>query len=193
MDSPAPAVRTPPTDADLVQRCLQGDGTAFHALTVRYYRPVCGFLLKRLDRPDLVEDLVQETFLEAFRALKAGRRPEHFSSWLFGVAANRCGKWFRRKRPALFPANEPPDIAGEAFFSPLEELEEQQQRLAALEDSLAGLSEEIRTLLHMKHRQGKTCEQIAAELGQPVGTIKSQLSRTYKQLRARLSPPGEAM
>ncbi len=41
----------------------------------------------------------------------------------------------------------------------------------------------------MKHRQGKTCEQIAAELCQPVGTIKSQLSRTYKALRQRLARP----
>ena len=42
----------------------------------------------------------------------------------------------------------------------------------------------------MKHRQGKTCEQIAAELGQPVGTVKSQLSRAYKALRERLTRPG---
>jgi len=45
----------------------------------------------------------------------------------------------------------------------------------------------------MKHRQGKTCEQIAAELRQPVGTVKSQLSRAYKALRERLAPPGGEM
>jgi DNA-directed RNA polymerase specialized sigma24 family protein len=43
----------------------------------------------------------------------------------------------------------------------------------------------------MKHRQGMTCEQIAAALGQPVGTVKSTLSRTYKALRARISRPGD--
>jgi RNA polymerase sigma factor (sigma-70 family) len=67
-----------------------------------------------------------------------------------------------------------------------EELEEQQKRLAALEGGLAELPEEARRLLEMKHRQGKTCEQIAGELGRPVGTVKSLLSRTYKALRARL-------
>jgi RNA polymerase sigma-70 factor (ECF subfamily) len=189
MDPLAPAAPRP--DADLVQRCLRGERQAFHELSVRYYRPLCGFLLKRVQQPDLVEDLVQETFLEAFRALHDGRRPEHFSSWLFGIAANRCGKWFRRKRPSLFPADEPPDAAGTSFFSPQEELEEQQHRLAALEAGLAGLPEATRTLLRLKHEHGKTCEQIAAELGQPVGTIKSQLSRTYKLLRARLSPAEE--
>jgi DNA-directed RNA polymerase specialized sigma24 family protein len=43
----------------------------------------------------------------------------------------------------------------------------------------------------MKHRQGKTCDQIATELGRPTGTVKSLLSRAYKTLRARLSPSGE--
>ncbi len=185
------ALSTEQTDADLVALCLRGDREAFHTLTVRYYRPVCAFLYKRLQQPDLVEDLTQETFLEAYRALSDGRPPTHFSSWLFGIAVNRCGKWLRRKRPALFPATEPPDTASVPFVSAAEELEEQRRMLASLEDGLAGLSEETRKLLHLKHRLGKTCEQIAAELGQPVGTIKSQLSRAYKALRARMSCPGD--
>lgn len=178
------------SDADLVRRCLGGERDAFHELTVRYYRPVGAFLLKRVQRPDVVEDLAQETFLEAYRSLKAGRRPEHFSSWLFGIAVNCCGKWLRRKRPALFDPADPPDMpAGPSFASEAEEREEQEHRLAALENGLAGLSAETRALLEMKHRQGKTCEQIAAELRQPVGTVKSHLSRAYKALRERLTPP----
>jgi RNA polymerase sigma-70 factor, ECF subfamily len=178
-----------PADASLVALCAGGDRSAFHTLTERYYRPVCGFLYKRVQQPDLVEDLAQETFLEAFSALRDGRRPEHFSSWLFGIAVNRCGKWLRRKRLPLFPATEPPEAASVPFLSLAEELEEQRRLQASLEDGLAGLPEETRKLLHLKHRQGKTCEQIAAELGQPVGTIKSQLSRAYKTLRARMSSP----
>jgi RNA polymerase sigma-70 factor (ECF subfamily) len=183
--------RTLRTDADLVRRCTEGDRDAFHELTARWYRPVCGFLFRRLQQCDLVEDLVQETFLEAFRALRDGQQPEHFSSWLFGIASNRCGKFFRRKRLTLFPATEPPDELSVPFVSEQEEVEEQQKRLATLEDGLASLPEEVRRLLHLKHRLGKTCEQIAAELGQPVGTIKSQLSRTYKLLRARMSRCGD--
>ena len=99
------------SDADLVRRTMQGDTEAFHQLTVRYYRPVAGFILKRVQRPDMVEDLVQETFLEALQALKAGRGPEKFSSWLFGIAHNRCGKWLRRKRPVLFSPHDAPEIA----------------------------------------------------------------------------------
>ncbi len=72
-----------------------------------------------------------------------------------------------------------------------EEEEEQRKRLEELDRALAGLPEETRRLLEMKHRGEKTCEQIAAETGRPVGTIKSLLSRTYKRLRAALAPAGE--
>ena len=179
------------SDSDLVRRCLGGERDAFHELTVRYYRPVGAFLLKRVQRPDVVEDLAQETFLEAYRSLKEGRRPENFASWLFGIAVHCCGKWLRRKRPALFDPADPPDTpALPSFTAEHEEREEQERRLAALEDGLAGLPVDTRSLLEMKHRQGKTCEQIAAELRQPVGTVKSQLSRAYKALRERLAPPG---
>jgi RNA polymerase sigma-70 factor (ECF subfamily) len=179
-------------DADLVDRCVDGDDTAFHELTNRYYRPVCGFLFKKLQQCDLVEDMVQETFLEAFKALRQGRAPEQFSSWLFGIAHNRCGKWFRKKKLSLYPANEPPDVAATGFVSAQEELEEQQKMMATLESGLASLPDQTRKLLHMKHHEGLTCEQIGAALGQPVGTIKSTLSRTYKMLRFRLGGREEA-
>jgi RNA polymerase sigma-70 factor (ECF subfamily) len=173
--------------AELVERVRRGDGEAFHDLTVRYYRPVSGFVLRKVQRPDLVEDLVQETFLEAFRSLRAGRQPNNFAGWLFTIAQHCCGKWLRRKRPRLFDPDEAPELAAEpAPLSPLEELEEQQKQQQALDAGLAELPTEARHLLELKHRHGRTCEQIAAELGKPVGTIKSLLSRTYKLLRDRL-------
>jgi RNA polymerase sigma-70 factor (ECF subfamily) len=176
---------------DLVGRAVRGDAGAFEALAGRYYRPVAAFLLKRVARPDVVEDLTQETFLEAFRALSEGRPPENFSAWLFGIASHRAGAWLRRKKPALFDPHAPPaSPASPPEIEVRAEIEEQQKRLAALDDSLAGLPEDLRSLLEMKHRRGLTCEQIAAELGRPVGTIKSLLSRTYKLLRERLAPTG---
>jgi RNA polymerase sigma-70 factor (ECF subfamily) len=182
------------SDAELVQQTLKGVSSAFHQLTLRYYRPVGGFIFKRICRPDLVEDLVQETFLEAWQALNTGRRPEHFSSWLFGIAHNRCGKWLRRKQPVLFDPHEAPDrvdaLSDQAL---MEEFEEQQKQMSQLDRHVQGLSEDVRRLLQLKHRDGKTCEQIAAETDRPVGTIKSLLARTYKALREAMAPtPGEA-
>ena len=180
------------SDDELVKATLAGATAAFQELTVRYYRSVSGFIFKRVGRADLVEDLVQETFLEAFAALKAGRGPAKFSSWLFGIAHNRCGKWLRRKRPALFDPNEAPELTPappeQAIVEELEEQERQQARLAA---HLQSLPEETRRLLDMKHQSGMTCEEIAAATGRPVGTIKSLLARTYQALRNALTKPTE--
>lgn len=179
-------------EADLVARACRADVDAFQALARRYYRPIGVFLLRRLDRADLVEDLVQETFLEAFRSLKEGVKPEHFSSWLFGIASNRAGKWLRRKRPVLFDPNAPPaDPSVEAESVAIAEIEQTQKQLYDLDLALADLPDEIRALLQMKHQRGMTCEQIASELGKPTGTIKSLLSRTYRLLRERLAPGRE--
>jgi RNA polymerase sigma-70 factor (ECF subfamily) len=181
-----------PVDAELARRAAGGETAAFQDLTRRYYRPVSAFVWKRLDRADLVEDLVQETFLEAFKALKTGTTPQHFSSWLFGIAHNRCGKFLRRKRPVLFVGDEVPEPSVSDNTLTLDEAEEQQKWLDRLEVGLAGLPPETRDLLDRKHRHGQTCEQIAAATGRPVGTVKSLLARTYKQLRERLAPSGEA-
>jgi RNA polymerase sigma-70 factor (ECF subfamily) len=184
MDTP-PSSKLP-GDAALVAQCLRGSREAFAQLAARYYRPICGFLLKRVGEPAVVEDLAQETFLEAYRTLQSGRPPTHVAAWLFAIAQHCCGKWLRRKRPVLFPATEPPEMAVPALAE-LDELEDQQRLRSRLESGLAELPEETRSLLQMKHQQGKTCEQIAAELGRPVGTVKSQLARAYQLLRARLS------
>lgn len=182
-NSPDPAPET--ADADLVRQALQGSREAFAVLVRRYYRPVCAFVLKRVGQPSLVEDLVQETFLEAYRSLRSGQAPTTFAGWLFGIAHNRCGKWLRRRRPVLFPATEPPDIMVVPFGG-IGEQDEQQRLLTQLGAGLAALPAEVQELIRLKHQQGKTCDEIAAALGRPVGTVKSQLARAYKSLRIHL-------
>lgn len=176
------------SDAELVDQTMKGITAAFQVLANRYYRPVGGFVFKRVGRADLVEDLVQETFLEAFASLKAGRGPTNFSSWIFGIAHNRCGKWLRRKRPVLFDPNETPEAATTPSDQLLlEEVEEQQKLISLLDHQLQSLPDETRQLLELKHQSGKTCEEIAEQIGRPVGTVKSLLARTYKALRVALS------
>jgi RNA polymerase sigma-70 factor, ECF subfamily len=174
------------TDAELVRRTIRGEVRAFDVLADRYYRAVGGYLLRRVQRPDVAEDLTQETFLEAFRSLRAGRLPEIFAGWLYGIAHNRLGKWLRRKAVLSFSAAPPEEIAAPAEPAVIEEAEAQRHLLGRLEAGLAELPTETRQLLALKHREGKTCEQIAATVGRPVGTVKSLLSRAYRALRERL-------
>jgi RNA polymerase sigma-70 factor (ECF subfamily) len=177
----------PEADADLVRQTVRGDGQAFEVLAARYYRAVGGYLLRRVQRADVAEDLTQETFLEAFRSLRAGRAPENFAGWLYGIAHNRLGKWLRRRQMLSFTGTPPEEIVAPPEAAVLEEAEEQQVLMGRLDAGLAELPEETRRLLALKHREGRTCEQIANEVGRPVGTIKSLLSRAYRALRERLS------
>ena len=180
------------TDQLLVGRCLSGDREAFALLTERYYRPISGFLYRRVQRADVVEDLAQETFLEALRSLRQGKRPEQFGGWLFAIARHRVGKWLRRKQPTIFdPAAPPVDLGVESDQDALEQQEEQENLLAHLEEELARLPEETQRLLEKKHRQGKTFQELAAEEGRPVGTLKSLLARAYQGLRLALQAKGD--
>src|SRR5262249_39625399 len=98
-------------DADLVRRTVGGDGQAFEVLVARYYRAVGGYLLRRVQRADVVEDLTQETFLEAFRSLRQKRVPENFAAWLYGIAHHCLGKWLRRREVLSFTGMPPEEIA----------------------------------------------------------------------------------
>ena len=109
---------SPEHERELTRRAAAGDGPAFETLTVRYYRPVGGFLLRRVGLADVVEDLAQETFLEAFRSLRQGRIPERFSTWLFGIAHNISGKWLRRQRILSFSGQPSEEIAALPPFDP---------------------------------------------------------------------------
>jgi RNA polymerase sigma-70 factor, ECF subfamily len=181
-----------PSDADLARQAATGQTASFQELTRRYYRPVSAFIWKRLQRADIVEDLAQDTFLEAFKAIKNGLVPDHFSSWLFGIAHNLCGKVLRRKQPVRFAGDEVPEQSVSDNTLTLDAAEEQQKWLDRLDVGLAELPPDTRDLLERKHRHGQSCEQIANATGRPVGTIKSLLSRTYKHLRERLAPKGES-
>src|SRR5438477_13181150 len=146
---------SPEQDRELTRRAAGGDGLAFEALTDRYYRPVGGFLLRRVGLADVVEDLAQETFLEAFRSLRQGRIPERFSTWLFGIAHNISGKWLRRRRVLAFSRAPVEDIAASEPPPGLEEIEEQERMQQRLTAGLTELSEEVRELLKLKHQEGQ--------------------------------------
>jgi RNA polymerase sigma-70 factor, ECF subfamily len=173
-------------DVTLVRLCLKGRKESFDELSARYYQGVYGYLLRRVSASDVAEDLAQETFLEAFRALPTCREPEHFSSWLFGIAHHRCGKWLRSRRDRPFPIGE---AADDPSSSESEEAAESRSAVVRnMTQRVDQLSEGVREILRLKHEEGKTCEEIARALGRPVGTIKSLLSRTHRALRAFLTP-----
>lgn len=167
------------SDEELVIQSLNGHKECFSTLVDRYYKPVYGFVFNRIDRYHEIDDLVQETFIEAFKSLKSCQKPAQFRSWLFGIANNRLGKYRRTKQHVLISEKEI------ATFD--EQVDELVNTSFLLEKSISQLPESIQQILKMKHWENLSCEEIAGKLGCPVGTVWSHLSRAYRTLRNHLA------
>lgn len=123
----------------------------------------------------LAEDAVQEAFLRALKSLETSR-PDNVPAWLFGVARNCCREIQRKRGRSAGPA---PDVA-----APPPPRDPDARLEAALDD----LDDEEKSLLFLKHVDGKSCREIAEIAGRPIGTVTGTLTRVYAKLRARMKP-----
>ena len=88
------------TDEELVARSARGDADSFNLLITRWERPIYALAYRVVGHEQDARDVCQETFLRAFRALRAFRGQAKFSSWLYRIALNLCRDWIRRQRRA---------------------------------------------------------------------------------------------
>src|SRR3954465_3924893 len=99
------------TDEGLVARSRTGDTESFNQLVLRWERPIYALAYRTLGREEEARDVVQETFLRAFRGLKNFRGQAKFSSWIYRIALNLCRDWMRRERRApIAPTPEGVDL-----------------------------------------------------------------------------------
>lgn len=170
------------TDAVLIARVVHDDDRAAFGELVRRHQPmVRGFLRRMLGSARdaaLADDLAQETFIKAHRALAGYRGGATFASWLCAIAANELrGEWRRRKRRAEFHDDENIDAAAD----------EREPALAHdLASGLARLTEAQRAALVLCCEHGLTHEEAARAMSCPVGTVKSHVARGKARLRAWL-------
>src|SRR6476619_8381123 len=114
------------TDEELVARSISGDVESFNQLVLRWERPIYALAYRVIGREEEARDVVQETFLRAFRGIKNFRGQAKFSSWVYRIALNLCRDWIRRERRT--PVSQVPegldlaDIAAER--GPVESIEE---------------------------------------------------------------------
>lgn len=184
-------------DADLVADALDGSQAAFRQLLERYQRPVFGLIQRMVRDASLAEDLAQEVFVKAFRALSTFDRRRKFSSWLFKIAHNTAIDQIRRRQPETVPletqtADEPdlvavlPDVASE---SPLEALQ-RRDLIRALEAAINRLRPDYREVVILRFRQGLAYEEIAEVTDLPLGTVKTHLFRARKAMARDLMRRG---
>jgi RNA polymerase sigma factor (sigma-70 family) len=175
-------------DSDLVAASLAGDDAAFGELADRHAPRLSALAERLLGDAVEAEDLTQETLLQAYLGLGRLRDPERFSSWVYGIALNLAKMRLRSRRNGALPALDPTRLAAlvAADPSPAEILETREVwSLVASALNVLPAAQRRAVLLH--YVDGLSCEEIAALLGEPAGTVRVRLHRARARLRDRLS------
>ena len=187
-------------DADnlLVERAQKGDARAFEMLVVRYRRRI-ERLIGRLTRDEaLVQDLAQETFLRAWRALPQFRGESAFYTWLYRIAVNTARKTLAesRREPVLTESELAPRSDDDETFRPETEpistetpegVLASRQIAAAVNAAVDRLSDDLRQVL-LREIEGLSYEEIAEIMECPVGTVRSRIFRAREAIAQRLRP-----
>lgn len=185
-------------DEELVARSMGGDVESFNQLVIRWERPIYALAYRVIGREEDARDVVQETFLRAFRSLGGFKGQAKFSSWIYRIALNLCRDWIRKqKRTPVLQAPEGVDVIEMAAdVGPTESIEDLVARKALSEvvsRAMAVLPEEQRTAIILKEYQGLTFQEIADLLGCPLSTVKTRLYQGLLVVRRELEKQGVAV
>jgi RNA polymerase sigma-70 factor (ECF subfamily) len=183
-DGPAgPAVE----DREAVEACQRGEREAFDLLVARHQRAVYRLCYRFVNDHEDANDLAQEVFLKAWRAMPRFRGESSFSTWLYRIAVNACLN-FRaaRKPPALELPEALPD-PGPGAQARVESSDEARRVRAAV----GRLPERQRATLILKVYHELTHEEVAGILGSTVGTVKANLFHALANLRRLVGEGGE--
>ena len=185
-----------PSDSDLVRRCLRGDEEAYRLLVQRHERPVYHIIWRMVANSEDARDLTQETFVKAFRALDQFDQNRTFSYWINKIATNLSIDFLRKRRLRTVSIDadpedddrRPPTLRDGAPL-PDRQLEQRQtgEMLGRLVERLAP---HYRVVVHLRHTQQRSYEEIAEMLNLPLGTVKARLHRAHNQLRAWIRGEG---
>ncbi len=196
-ESSQPAVDN--SDALLVERTLAGDQHAFELLVVKYQRRIQRLIGRMVRDTDLVEDIAQETFIRAYRALHQFRGDAQFYTWLYRIAVNTAKKFLLElKRDPLVteaafrsgdeedetsrPGNEPTtDETPESVLAANEIVQ-------AVNAAMEALPEDLRQAVTLREIEGLSYEDIAAAMDCPIGTVRSRIFRAREAISARVRP-----
>ncbi len=184
-DRDAPSAET---DGALVFACQRGDREAFDRLVERYQRGIYRLCYRYVNDHEDANDLAQEAFLKAWRAIGRFRGDSSFSTWLYRIAVNACLNHRALRRPPTQELPESlPDPARGAEARALRDDEAERVRRA-----VSRLPDKQRATLILKIYHELTHEEVARVLGSTVGTAKSNLFQALVKLRRLLDERGEA-
>ena len=183
-------------DQRLVERVRRGDKKAFELLVAKYQRKLNRLLSRFIRDPAEVEDVAQEAFIKAYRALPSFRGESAFYTWLYRIAVNTAKNYLvaaGRRAPTSTQFNSEDAGSFEEghqlrhMNTPEAELMSK-QIAATVNQSMEELPEELRTAIALREIEGMSYEDIAAAMNCPIGTVRSRIFRARETIAARIRP-----
>jgi len=179
----------------LVDRVFKGDKHAFDLLVLRYQHRILGLIGRFIRDPAEVEDVAQEAFIKAYRALPKFRGDSAFYTWLYRIAINTAKNYMvaRGRRP---PATDV-DVEDAEFLennAPLTEIgtpeanQEKDDLQRVINEAIEDLPEDLRTAFTLREFSGLSYEEITEIMGCPVGTVRSRIFRARETLDKKIRP-----
>lgn len=183
-------------DAKLVERVQQGDKRAFDLLVLKYQRKIQRLLSRMLREQNDIDDVMQEAFIKAYRALPQFRGESAFYTWLYRIAINTARNWIasQGRRPSTPGQNQTED--GETFdqIDNLTDNNTPESVLAshevarAVQAAIDQLPAELRSAIMLREIDGLSYEEIAQTMDCPIGTVRSRIFRAREAIAAKLRP-----
>lgn len=181
-------------DKELVHQVQQGNKRAFDLLVLKYQRRIMRLLARMINDPAEVEDVAQETFIKAYRALPKFRGDSSFYTWLYRIAINSARNWQAARHRRPLQLKEYKNEEGETFSledtltdSNTPELELVSRQVAyTINTTIDKLSPELRTAIILREIEGLSYEDIAQVMDCPIGTVRSRIFRAREAISKEL-------
>lgn len=189
---------TPERDEDflIVQRVQAGDKKAYNLLVSKYQRRVARLLTRMVKNQEDIDDVVQDTFIKAYRAIGNFRGESAFYTWIYRIAINTAKNHLvtQNRRPTTL--NESNDEDGETFednsalsnIDTPESLMQTKQIGEAVNDAMAALPDDLREAIIMREIDGLSYEEIASAMDCPIGTVRSRIFRAREAISQKIKP-----
>jgi RNA polymerase sigma-70 factor, ECF subfamily len=183
------------SDQQIIERVQQGDKRAFDLLVLKYQHKIISIVTRYVrDRAD-VQDVVQEVFIKAYRALGGFRGDSAFYTWMYRIAIN-AAKNHLVSRGRRLPSSDI-DVDSEAYYAGCESLHDFdtpettlfcEQLQAVVELSIENLPEDLRIAVTLREMDGLSYEEIAVIMKCPVGTVRSRIFRAREIIDKVVQP-----
>jgi RNA polymerase sigma-70 factor (ECF subfamily) len=182
-------------DQQLVQRVQKGDKTAFDLLVLKYQHRVLKLVSRFVNDAAEAQDVAQDAFLKAYRALPSFRGDSAFYTWLYRIAINTAKNALvsNRRRPIDFDLDlqDPDQYDRHAKLKDVDTPEGvllTEEIRAVVERAMEQLPEDLRTAIVLREIEGLSYEEIAEAMDCPVGTVRSRIFRAREAIDKRLQP-----